>query len=581
MWPVYSGDQYRDALVQWDAGRPDPDDWRTAWHRRNQLDTEALAVADVVTAEQQALDQPLPVLVLVGAGGNGRAGLRAGIVLLRRGYRVEVALFPRPRPTDDPAHYPDNYRDPEALWRADTTDEAHDLLRTFLACDGQLTRRRGTDDVWSHCLGIDALCGRGTDGPLRGPATAWAGFFTNTPPVVAIDQPTGMDPDTGDTVPAPESAAPAVGGFTAKNTVVVGGLRPVHLLNPDCGRLIHVSGGMYRLLDQAESDRINEADAADPEYLDTHGCVPVRTRHGYLARDRDPDAPVPTFTAYADPWSDDDRVEHPRTRMSLQIPGTLTGLTADRPLTEWARTTPAPFGHPDHRPAIGVAGHPMRRPGAPELVAAGAAALAGWDIVADQDAADRVAVAVPEAEIVTEVLPDRTWVQCAADTAVDLSGVPALVLTRDAVRGLVDAGRRPPSLFDGRQVVLVVDRDTAQDALYAWGGAADNDGPVTIAEELASCAGAEVVLVDTVIVQVRDLRTEIIAADRTLQGFTEVLAGLLAADLTRRPTFHSILPRLVLARTTGHTAREVARQLPDTWRALLAAADAADAALPW
>ncbi|WP_414120484.1 NAD(P)H-hydrate epimerase [Corynebacterium nuruki] len=574
MWPVYSGNQYRDALAQWDAGQPDPED------RRALLDAEALVVADVVTAEQHALDRPLPVLILVGAGGNGRAGLRAGTELLRRGYRVEVALFPRPRPEDAPGIYPDDYRDPEALWRADATDEARDLLRVFLAGDGQITRRRGNDDVWSRCLGVDALCGRGTDGPLRGPATAWASFFVNNPPVVAVDQPTGPDPDTGRTVPAPEDAAPAVGGFTAENTVVVGGLRPVHLLNPGCGRLIYVSGGLHGLLSTAETVRCNEADAADPDYFDTHGCVPVRTRRGYLARDRRPATALPTFTAYADPWSDADRTENPRARTSLQIPGTFTGLTADRPLTEWACTTPAPPWHPDHRRAVGIAGRPARRPGAPELVAAGATALAGWDIVADRAAADRVTVAAPEAEVVATADPDRVWVQCAAETAVDLSGVPTVVLTRDAVRDLVAVGRRLPGPPEGQQTLLVVDRDTARDALRAWGRDTDRGSPVTLAEELASCTGAEVILVDTVIVQVRDFSTEIIAADRPLQGFTEVLAGVLAADLTRRPDLDGLLARLVLARTTGHTAREVARELPDTWRDLLTAADAADAALP-
>jgi NAD(P)H-hydrate repair Nnr-like enzyme with NAD(P)H-hydrate epimerase domain len=544
MWPVYSGNQYQDALTQWDAAQPGPDDWRSTHYRRTCLDDEALAVADVVTAEQQTLDQPLPVLVLVGAGGNGRAGLRAGIELLRRGYRVEAALFPRPRPEDVSGVYPVDYRDPGALWRADTGDEAHDLLRSFIACDGQITRRSSGDDVWSRCLGIDALCGRGTDGPLRGPASAWASFFVDNPPVVAIDQPTGMDPDTGRTAPLPEEAAPAVGGFTARNTVVVGGLRPVHLLNPGCGRLVYVSGGMHRLLDRAESARTAEADAADPEYFDTHGCVPVRTRHGFLARDRTPDAPVPSFT----------------------------GPTADHLLTEWVRVTPAASGHPDHRPAVGIAGQPTRRPGAPELLAVGAAALAGWDIVTDRDAAGRVTTAVPEAEVVTSPDPDRVWVQCAADTAVELSDVPVLVLTRDAVRELADMGRRPP---EGQQVMLVVDRGAAQDALHAWGGEVDHGSPVTLAEALASCSGATVILVDTVIVRVRDRSTEIIAADRPLQGFTEVLAGFLAADLSRRPDSRGFLPQLVLARTTGFTAREVARKLPGTWRDLSDASPAA------
>lgn len=622
MWPVYSGDQYRDALAQWDAGQPDPDDWRTASNRRTCLDAEALAVADVVTAEQQSLRTPLPVLILAGAGGNGRAGLRVGIVLLRRGYRVEVALFPNPRPTDDPDMYPNSYEDAEALWREDVTDESQDLLRDFLACDGQITQRRTEEEAWSQCLGVDAICGRGIDGRLRGPLTAWASCFVSHPPVVAIDQPTGMDPDTGITVPASENAAPAVGGFTAKNTVVVGGLRPVHLLQDDCGRLVFVRGGIHWHLDRSADARRQAADATDPAYFDDHGHVPVRDRSGYLAQDlwQDGAGTVrPRFTAYADPYADRDTAEDPRTRWALQLPGTLEDITWDRPFAEAVGGLSM---HPRRVPAsVGVAGAPDRRPGAPELVALGAVACAGWDILADEDAVRRVSTAVPEVEIATVASADRPWVQCAGTTAVDLSAVRTLILTRDAVRDVVDAGGSPPASGADRHVVLVVDQASAVSALAVWGGQdggcegdiegvqqwTDDSGPVTLAELLASCTGAEVILVDTVIVRVRGFSTDIIRTGtrQSAAGFADVLAGLVAADISDQEVsgvvgrqvhhrFSPLVSFLVLARSIPRerdapewhgsgrsakrepdrapTAREVVAALPREWSALRSAA---------
>ncbi|GEE01874.1 bifunctional NAD(P)H-hydrate repair enzyme [Gordonia spumicola] len=141
------------------------------------------------------------VLLLVGAGDNGGDALYAARHLRRRGVRV-VAI-----PTATRIH--------EAA------------LADFLAAGG---RRRDTipDDV---DLAVDAIVGLGGRGPLREPAaTLIAELAARRTPIVAVDLPSGVDPDTG-VVNRPSVRADV--------SVTFGLRRLAHLLAaPVCGRVV-------------------------------------------------------------------------------------------------------------------------------------------------------------------------------------------------------------------------------------------------------------------------------------------------------------------------------------------------------
>ncbi|MEJ6550008.1 NAD(P)H-hydrate epimerase [Corynebacterium sp. USCH3] len=512
MWNVYTGEQYRAALQEWADGEPEPEDWRTRRDREDCYDQEAQAVAACVEVEQQRRDHPVLVFILVGAGGNGRAGLRAAWLLVKRGYRVEVELLPVPREGDNPDRYPDFYDDQQALWRDDATPEAHELLERFLEYGGQITSRRFNDEVGELCITVDAICGRGIDGRLRGPATAWACHAD-----IAVDSPTGMLPDSGRTVPASERAVPAQGGFTAATTVVLGGLRAVHLLREDCGRLVHVPGGLGRLLRRAEDERLRAADAADMDVFDTHKYFSVRTRSGVIVRDPSPEKAVPAY-----PDSDGHG-----TTYRPEVMGNLDLLFDVR-----RRLQPA-----SHLCIVGV---PQRRPGAPLLVAAGATGVRPVDLLADEDAVHRLGNTYPETEVSDGDIRETALphVLCSGTSTARVEMADKLVVTRDAVRDWLDQGRRPPERLAGKRSVLVVDRPTADAALDAWCGERDDEmrpnrwDPVTAAEELTACTGYGVILTGTTVVYSRGNKTFLVRTTTEasrVQGMPEVIAGAVAA----------------------------------------------------
>ncbi|WP_312978760.1 NAD(P)H-hydrate epimerase [Corynebacterium sp.] len=512
MWTVYTGEQYRAALEEWADGEPEPEDWRTRRDREERYDQEAQAVAACVEVEQQRRDHPVLVFILVGAGGNGRVGLRAASLLVNRGYRVEVELLPVPREGDNPDLYPGFYDDQRVLWRDDATPEAHELLERFLAYGGQITSRRFNDEGGELCITVDAICGRGIDGRLCGPAIAWACHVD-----VAIDSPTGMLPDSGRTVPASERAQPAQGGFTAATTVVLGGLRAVHLLREDCGRLVYVPGGLGRLLRRAEDERLRAADAADMDVFDTHKYFSVRTRSGVIVRDPSPEKAVPAY-----PDSDGHgAVYHP------EVMGNLDLLFDVR-----RRLRPAPH--------VCIVGVPQRRPGVPVLVAAGATGVRPVDLLADEDAVRQLGSTYPETEVSDGDIRETALphVLCSGLLTARVETADKLVVTRDAVRDWLDGGDRPPERSVHQRSVLVVDRPTANTALNAWCGECDEEmrpnrwDPVTAAEELAACTGYGVVLTGPTVVYCRGNKTFLVRTTTEasrVQGMPEVIAGAVAA----------------------------------------------------
>lgn len=140
------------------------------------------------------------VTLLVGAGNNGGDALWAGALLRRRGVAVTAVLL--------------------------APDRAHPAGLAALRRAGGRTARTlpaGPDLV------LDGIVGLSARGPLRPAAAALVEQVAA--PILAVDLPSGVDPDTG----ATEGSA-----VTASATVTFGARKPVHLLNPARCGLVHV-----------------------------------------------------------------------------------------------------------------------------------------------------------------------------------------------------------------------------------------------------------------------------------------------------------------------------------------------------
>jgi hydroxyethylthiazole kinase-like uncharacterized protein yjeF len=149
------------------------------------------------------------VLVLAGSGDNGGDALYAGARLARRGARVRAALLA-------PAH-------------------AHaGGLAALLAAGGRVTddpaEAEGADLV------LDGIVGIGGRGPLRDTALPWVrAAERGEAVVVAVDLPSGVDPDTG--------AVPGA-AVRADVTVTFGTHKPGLLIDPGASY-----AGVVRLVD--------------------------------------------------------------------------------------------------------------------------------------------------------------------------------------------------------------------------------------------------------------------------------------------------------------------------------------------
>ncbi|MFF0815518.1 NAD(P)H-hydrate dehydratase [Rhodococcus sp. NPDC003318] len=144
------------------------------------------------------------VSLLVGSGDNGGDALWAGALLRRRGVDVRAVLLDPAR-----AHGPG--------------------LAALRAAGGRVVADPGDPD-----LVLDGIVGISGRGPLR-PAAAEL-VAAVIAPIVAVDLPSGVDPDTGAT------SGPAV---TAAVTVAFGALKPVHVLAASrCGRVELVDIGL-------------------------------------------------------------------------------------------------------------------------------------------------------------------------------------------------------------------------------------------------------------------------------------------------------------------------------------------------
>jgi hydroxyethylthiazole kinase-like uncharacterized protein yjeF len=181
------------------------------------------------------------VLLLIGAGNNGGDALWAGWRLARRGARVTALLTSERTHPNGLAALLGVGAEAVPLWSVTDRAETLRIVRALLAL--------GPDLV------VDGLVGLGGAPGLREPAATVVAELPTDLPVVAVDLPSGVDPDTGET-PASHVRAEA--------TVTFGAHKPCLLLPPGdraagTVHLVDLGLGPY-LPDSAAVARLGPAD---------------------------------------------------------------------------------------------------------------------------------------------------------------------------------------------------------------------------------------------------------------------------------------------------------------------------------
>lgn len=146
------------------------------------------------------------VAMLVGSGNNGGDALLAGAWLRRRGVAVQAIL------TDESVYQPGLKAFQDRGGRILTTKEA-DFYE------------RAAEALKKAHLVIDGIVGIGGSGGLRDPIATLVSEIPEDVSIVAVDLPSGVDPDTG------EVGDPHV---RAHITVTFGAVKPCLLLPPAC-----------------------------------------------------------------------------------------------------------------------------------------------------------------------------------------------------------------------------------------------------------------------------------------------------------------------------------------------------------
>jgi hydroxyethylthiazole kinase-like uncharacterized protein yjeF len=206
----------------------------------------ARAVADAVIAR---LPSPVPgrsAALLVGAGNNGGDALFAGADLRRRGMAVTAVL------TDSARAHPGGLA---ALRRAGgrvLALQAEDPTARGVGSGAPPMSAAVTAALARADAIVDGLVGLGASPPLRpvaaalvAAANAAAGWR------VAVDLPSGIDPDTG------REVGPA---FRADITVTFGGMKTALLFAPTAGRVEVADIGM--IPDEVDARILTDDDAA-------------------------------------------------------------------------------------------------------------------------------------------------------------------------------------------------------------------------------------------------------------------------------------------------------------------------------
>ncbi|SDD48272.1 NAD(P)H-hydrate dehydratase [Actinokineospora iranica] len=182
------------------------------------------------------------VVLLVGAGNNGGDALWAGAFLRKRSVGVTAVLL--------------------------APDRAHaEGLAALRRAGGRVG---APEDVDFADLVVDGIVGLSARGPLRPDAAAVVARVRA--PVVSVDLPSGVDPDTG------AVDGPAV---TADVTVTFGAYKPVHFLaGARCGDVHLVDLGLeladpdFRVLDRADVARVWPVPGAEDDKY-TQGVVGI------------------------------------------------------------------------------------------------------------------------------------------------------------------------------------------------------------------------------------------------------------------------------------------------------------------
>jgi hydroxyethylthiazole kinase-like uncharacterized protein yjeF len=169
------------------------------------------------------------VVLFVGSGDNGGDAMWAGTFLRRRGAGVTAIVL--------------------------SPDRVHaESLAALRKSGGRVVSAAKADAIIPGAdLVIDGIVGLSARGPLRPAAAALAELLGDVP-VLAVDLPSGVEPDTG-----------AVTGAAVRATVTVtfGGRKPVHVLSAGpahCGRIRLVDIGLRPELGEPDLVVLDAAD---------------------------------------------------------------------------------------------------------------------------------------------------------------------------------------------------------------------------------------------------------------------------------------------------------------------------------
>jgi hydroxyethylthiazole kinase-like uncharacterized protein yjeF len=176
------------------------------------------------------------VVLLVGAGNNGGDALWAGAFLRRRNVAVTAVLL--------------------------APNKTHPAgLAAFRRAGGRVTRD-GLAAVRAADVVVDGIVGLSAHGPLR-PDTAEL-VAEVTAPIVSVDLPSGVEPDTG------AVTGPAVG---ATVTVTFGARKPCHVLSSGANH-----AGRVELVDIGLLPELGEPDLVALTAVDVGAAWPVPPR---------------------------------------------------------------------------------------------------------------------------------------------------------------------------------------------------------------------------------------------------------------------------------------------------------------
>lgn len=290
MKPCYTADQIRRGEQSLLAAQAQPDAL---------MSQAALAVSEVATSmleqlvekqrpEAQSSQQEQRVLLLVGSGGNGGDALYAGANLLQKGYAVDARIFGS-RPHE----------------RA---------LEAFQAADGHVNEDPLEVLVWNisehYTLLIDGIVGIGGTGALREePSWIIREASMMDVPILAIDVPSGVTADTGQTFPGPANTLNVdpdlpedmptclPGHVNAAVTVTFGGLRYAHAVSEACGTVVLTDIGLpnrdeidgsldaSKTLGELLGQQLQEISAVNPAPVGVPGTQDWRVKYSQAVPD--------------------------------------------------------------------------------------------------------------------------------------------------------------------------------------------------------------------------------------------------------------------------------------------------------